>query len=38
VQALKAEGKGPAEIARELNISRQSVYRGLIKFKNFWWD
>jgi DNA invertase Pin-like site-specific DNA recombinase len=29
VQALKAQGKGPAEIARELKISRQSVYRAL---------
>jgi len=29
VQALKAAGKGPAEIARELKISRQSVYRAL---------
>jgi DNA-binding CsgD family transcriptional regulator len=24
-----SEGKGPAEIARELKISRQSVYRAL---------
>jgi DNA invertase Pin-like site-specific DNA recombinase len=29
VQALKAAGKGPVEIARELKISRQSVYRVL---------
>jgi DNA invertase Pin-like site-specific DNA recombinase len=29
VVALKAAGKGPAEIARELKISRQSVYRAL---------
>jgi DNA invertase Pin-like site-specific DNA recombinase len=27
VRALKAEGKGPTEIAEELGISRQSVYR-----------
>jgi DNA invertase Pin-like site-specific DNA recombinase len=29
VRELTAAGKGPAEIARELNISRQSVYRVL---------
>jgi DNA-binding CsgD family transcriptional regulator len=29
VLALKAEGKGPAEIARALKISRMSVYRAL---------
>jgi DNA invertase Pin-like site-specific DNA recombinase len=29
VRAMKADGVGPAEIARQLNISRQSVYRAL---------
>ena len=29
VAALKAEGWGPSQIARKLNISRASVYRAL---------
>jgi DNA invertase Pin-like site-specific DNA recombinase len=29
IRKMKAAGTGPAEIARELNISRQSVYRAL---------
>lgn len=29
VKAMKAEGKGPAEIARSLGIGRASVYRAL---------
>lgn len=29
VQALRAAGKGPAEIAKELGIGRTSVYRAL---------
>jgi DNA-binding CsgD family transcriptional regulator len=29
VAVLKAQGMGPAEIARELKISRTSVYRAL---------